>query len=148
MVGVMLIQQVCEIAKRASRWGVTAAFVVSGCGGTQPAGSAGNVAQASPAARTELEKRRDAACEAIAPKLTECAREDAVADLAAGRVTKADFDHNTTPEILRKNTERWIAECTAWRDISSRQVRVLEVCLKEESQCGPLNDCLAHLPPK
>jgi hypothetical protein len=29
--------------------------------------------------------------------------------------------------------------------MSSRQVRVLEVCDREESQCGPLLSCLDHL---
>jgi hypothetical protein len=29
--------------------------------------------------------------------------------------------------------------------MSSRQVRVLEVCDKEEQQCGPLVSCLGHL---
>lgn len=98
--------------------------------------------------RTTLEQRRDAACNAIAPKLTECAREDAAAELAAGKVTKADFDRDTAPEILRKNTAQFIETCAAWRDISSRQVRVLEVCFKAEAQCGPLRDCLANLQPK
>jgi hypothetical protein len=29
--------------------------------------------------------------------------------------------------------------------MSSRQVRVLEVCFKEEQECGPLMSCLDHL---
>jgi len=51
--------------------------------------------------------------------------------------------------VLKKNTDMFVEKCTAWRDISSRQIRVLEVCFKEESQCGPLRECLANLqPPK
>lgn len=130
----------------ASRWGFAVAVVASGCGGAAPATAAQPPSTTD--TRTDLEARRDAACEAIAPKLTECAREDAAAELGAGKLKKADFDRDTAPEILRKNTEEFIAECTAWRDISSRQVRVLEVCFKAEPQCGPLRDCLANLQPK
>lgn len=121
--------------------GICVAAVVAACAGNPPQSHVSEV-------RTPLEVRRDAACEAIAPKLTACAREDAQADLAAGKVTKLDFDRDTAPEIQRKNTERFIAECAAWRDISSRQVRVLEVCFKAEQECGPLRDCLANLQPK
>lgn len=121
-----------------------------GCGSAQPTSSPGTTAIPPPAnnTRSALEMRRDAACSAIAPKLTECAREDAAADLAAGKVTKADFDRDTAPEILRRHTALFIDKCTSWRDISSRQVRVLEVCFNAESQCGPLRDCLGNLQPK
>lgn len=136
------------IIASALRWGAAVALAMSACGGSQPESTARTVAQPAEDTRSALEKRRDDACEAIAPTLTECARQDAVSNLAAGKVTKADFDRDTAPEILRKNTERFLAECTAWSDISSRQVRVLEVCFKAESQCGPLRDCLANLEPK
>jgi hypothetical protein len=116
------------------RWICGLCLAAAACGGPQASN-----------AKTPLEKRRDAACEAIGPKLTECAVEDARSELAAGRVTQADFDRTTAPEIRHKNTERFIGQCTAWHDISSRQVRVLEVCFKAETECGALRDCLANL---
>lgn len=134
---------------------VLCVMVVAACGGKQQTGGGGgsDVSNAGsdtvkpPLAdtRTALEKRRDTACKAIAPKLTDCALEDAKSDLAHGVVKKADFDRDTAPEVLRKNTEMFVDKCTGWRDISSRQVRVLEVCFKEEQQCGPLRDCLGYL---
>jgi hypothetical protein len=32
--------------------------------------------------------------------------------------------------------------------MSSRQVRVLEVCFREETECAPLEACLANLSPE
>lgn len=127
-----------------------ALLAAGGCGGAPQASRPGVAATPAIAndTRSPLEKRRDAACTAIAPKLTACAREDAAADLAAGKVTKADFDRDTAPEILRKHTALFIDKCTSWPDISSRQVRVLEVCFNAETQCGPLRDCLGNLQPK
>ena len=140
---------------------VAIAVVIAACGAKQPTGGAGSGSGISNApgdhaadhqvvgdTRTALEKRRDEACKTIAPKLTKCALEDAQADLAAGKVKKADFDRDTTPEVLRKNTEVFIDKCAGWRNISSRQVRVLEVCFKAEEQCGPLRDCLGNLDAK
>jgi hypothetical protein len=94
--------------------------------------------------RSALEKRRDAACEQLGPKLTACAVEDARADLAAGKVDKAQFDRDTAPEIQRKNTEEFVTACKG-ASYSSRQVRVLEVCFREEARCAPLLECLGHL---
>ena len=137
------------------------AMLVCACGGKQQTGggggsgsdlgNAGSGSATKPTAtdtRTAIDKRRDTACKAIAPKLTECAVEDAKADLAAGKVKKADFERDTAPEILRKHTEKFIDECSGARDMSSFQVRVLEVCFKEEQQCGPLRDCLGHMTKK
>ena len=94
--------------------------------------------------RTPIEKRRDAACDNVAAKLTACALDDAKADLAAGKVKKADFDKDTAPDILRQNTEKYARACKS-SPMSTRQVRVLEVCFQEEPRCGPLLDCLDHL---
>lgn len=96
--------------------------------------------------RTEIERRRDAACEKLGARLTACAVEDARAELAAGKVSKAEFDANTAPEIQRENTAKFVTACKV--PMSSRQVRVLEVCDREEAECGPLTDCLTHLQDK
>ncbi len=120
------------------------------CGGTQHTshgdGDGAAREQPPPVAdpRTPIEQRRDAACDKLGPKLTACAVEDARANLAAGKIGRAQFDRDTAPAIQHKNTEEFAKACkgTAY---SSRQVRVLEVCFREETQCAPLLDCLEHL---
>ena len=94
--------------------------------------------------RTEIEKRRDAACETLGPRMTSCAVEDAKRDLAAGKIKEDQFKKDTAPEVLKKNTDEFFKNCHA-SDFSSRQVRVLEVCQHEESECEPLLACLDNL---
>lgn len=127
------------------------AFVVlAACGGTsaptqEPMSGSGS---ADPPGvvrdtRTEIERRRDAACEKLRSRLVQCAVDDARVELEAGRMSKQDFDANTAPAIRTKLGEKWIEACRV--DMSSRQVRVLEVCDREEQDCGPLLSCLGHL---
>ena len=94
--------------------------------------------------RSAIEKRRDDACGTLGPKITQCAYDDAKAALEAGKVTKEQFDKDTASGVLKKNTEEFIDACRK-SDYSSRQVRVLEVCQKEETECGPLLSCLDNL---
>ena len=133
-----------------------ACIVGIACGGSQrkpdadppPALAASDGgARTAPADRTQIDSRRDAACEQLGPKITACAVEDARADLAAGKIDKAQLDRDTAPEILRKNTEKFLEACKR-ASYSSRQVRVLEVCFREETRCAPLLDCLGHLSDK
>ena len=93
--------------------------------------------------RSELERRRDAACDTLVPRLTACAVEDAKAELAAGRITQAKYNEITSSGVQAKNSEEAEKECKV--ELSSRQVRVLEVCQREESECAPLIDCLGNL---
>jgi hypothetical protein len=125
------------------------ALVAAACGGKQtPAGpGSGDPDPIARDNRTPIEKRRDAACDALGPKLTACAVEDARQALAAGKITKKQFDEDTTPQLQKALTQDWLKKCKASRNISSRQVRVLEVCFQEEQQCGPLHDCLLNLDP-
>jgi hypothetical protein len=123
------------------------AMLLGACGGKQPA-PAGGSGSADPIGvvsdtRTAIEKRRDTACEQVGARVTACAVADAKAELDAGRITKAEFDTDTAPGIQRKLTEEWVKGCRV--PMSSRQVRVLEVCLREEQECGPFADCLTHL---
>lgn len=132
-----------------SAWLVRAALalaVLAACGGPQPTAALENTRSdpAPPDPRTPIEKRRDAACDQLGPRLTACAVEDARADLAAGKLTKAQFDRDTAPEVQRKNTEEFEKQCKG-TVYSSRQVRVLEVCFREAARCEPLLDCLGHL---
>jgi hypothetical protein len=124
--------------------------VLVACGGSKPAPASGGSGSGSAEppgvvtdTRTELEKRRDAGCEKLRPRLVQCAVDDAKADLDAGKTTKKQFDADTAPAIREKLGEKWLEKCRV--EMSSRQVRVLEVCDREEQQCGPLVSCLAHL---
>jgi hypothetical protein len=134
------------------------ALTAIGCGGAQQpdasapsnSASATNPSSASPApppvadTRTPIQRRRDAACDQLGPKITACAVEDTRADFAAGKIDQATLDRDTAPAIQHKNTEKFQTECKS-HAYSSRQVRVLEVCFHEEPRCGPLLDCLGHL---
>jgi hypothetical protein len=125
----------------------TATAGLAGCGGPSHAAD-DSPANRSPVAavdtRTPIEQRRDAACERLGPKITACAVADARADLAAGKVDQRQFARDTAPEVQQRNTEEFARSCKK-AQYSSRQVRVLEVCLHEETECAPLLDCLGHL---
>jgi hypothetical protein len=114
------------------------------CGPKQPTTPVTNDTGPVKDTRTELERRRDAACETLGPRITSCAIEDAKADLAAGKTTKEQFDKDTASGVVKKNTDEFIDQCRG-HAYSSRQVRVLEVCQKEESECDPLLACLDNL---
>jgi hypothetical protein len=94
--------------------------------------------------RTPFEKRLDAACDALGPKLTQCAVDDSKAELAAGRITQKQYAELTRPEVRAGLTKDWDTRCKR-PATSSRQLRVLEVCFTEETECGPLLDCLENL---
>ncbi len=93
--------------------------------------------------RTPLEQRRDAACAALGPRITKCAVEDAQVAAQKGEITQKQLTEISAPEIQQKNTDNFVAKCEA--PLSSRQVRVLEVCPKAETECGPMLECLGHL---
>jgi hypothetical protein len=98
--------------------------------------------------RTPLEQRRDKACEIVAKRVTQCAVDDAKKDLAAGKVTQANFDKDTAPAVVAKNAEKYAEKCKAKDDYSSRQIRVLEKCPEYETECEPFLKCLENLTPQ
>ena len=125
------------------------ALAIAACASKQttPVGNSGSGSDsAGPAkdTRSEIEQRRDAACQTLGPRITKCAIEDAKRDLAVGKVKKEQFDKDTGPDVQRKNTDEFIKKCSG-EAYSSRQVRVLEVCQKEETECEPLLACLDNL---
>ena len=130
------------------RTSALALLAALGCGGAQkPAARAASSSAAAADTRSPIERRRDAACEQLGPKVTTCAVDDTRADFAAGKIDKAQLDKDTAPAVQSKNTEKFVDECKS-HPYSSRQVRVLEVCFRQETQCGPLLDCLGHLSDK
>jgi|JI6StandDraft_1071083.scaffolds.fasta_scaffold87203_3 nucleoside 2-deoxyribosyltransferase len=118
------------------------AVAVVGCGG-KPATTTGpgNKTTAADDARSQLEIRRDAACEALGPRLTACAVAEARRTMTADELAKLDLE-KTAPV----HTDEFIAECQR-QTLSSRQVRVYEVCLAEETECDPLVACLDNVNP-
>lgn len=130
---------------------LAALIVLAACGGAQqppPNDTKGSAEPVARDTRTPFEQRRDAACKQLAPKLTACAADDAKADLDAGKSTAEQYKQDTQPKVLEKNTQDFVDKCTSWRDMSSRQVRVLEVCFQQETECGPLRECLKNLEAK
>lgn len=119
-------------------------LALAACGGkgtpaTTTTGTGGGSAAVAPTdTRTELERRRDAACAALGPRITACADADSPAD------ERSRPDHAA---VLAKNTEVYVASCQA-QQLSSRQVRVYEVCMREESECEPLLSCLDNARPQ
>ncbi len=88
---------------------------------------------------SELDARKYAACEQVGPRLTECAIEDARQNMSPEEFAKLDVA-NTGPV----HTREFIKKCRT-DELSSRQVRVYEVCIAEETECAPLMTCLSHL---
>jgi hypothetical protein len=91
---------------------------------------------------TELERRQGAACEALGPKLTQCAYESAKRTLTPEEMKKEQVE-----EKRPEHTAKIIDECKK-QQMSSRQVRVYEVCMREESECAPLLACLDNAKPQ
>lgn len=96
--------------------------------------------------RTAIEKRRDAACETLGPRITTCAANDAKTALADGKITQKQYDEITASGVLKKNTDEFIDSCKSPKTAySSRQIRVLEVCPAQELECEPMMACLDNL---
>ena len=101
------------------------AVALAACGSKQPAPVSNAGTDPDPPGpvedtRTELERRRDDACDTLGPRMTQCAVEDAKKELAAGRVKQKDFDANTSPDVQRKNTEEFIKTNFSPKALSER----------------------------
>ena len=95
-----------------------------------------------PPPASELEKRQGAACEQLGPTLTECAIADARVTMTPEELAKLDVE--ATAPI---HTREFVKSCKE-QTMSSRQVRVYEVCMNEETECGALTTCLENASPK
>lgn len=136
--------------------GAIALCLLIACGGSKPAqeeddtlpdkvgttGPGDPPADDEPMPDTELKRRQYAACERLIPRLTECAVADAKANLSPEKLAELDLE-NTAPVHTREN----LRKCKQG-ELSSRQVRVYEVCDREETECGPLTECLANALPE
>lgn len=93
--------------------------------------------------RTEIERRRDTAADAIAKRAVTCAVEDAQHAVDAGEITPQQFDEQTKPELRDALYKDWLKKLTV--PLSSFQVRVLEVCNRDTKTCDELHDCMQHI---
>jgi hypothetical protein len=93
-----------------------------------------------PAPTTELQKRQYAACDRVIPRLTDCAVEDAKKNLSPEEAADA-------AEAAPIHTREYTRKCKN-SYMSSRQVRVYEVCDREETECEPLVACLENAKPE
>jgi hypothetical protein len=123
-------------------------LAISACGGgksTSPAAPEPTNTAVAKDSRTPFEQRLSTACMNVAKKLTACAVADTDAKLASGEITQKDHDDLEKPKYTDALTSKSFDQCNQPDKRSSRQVRVLEVCLKEEQECAPLLDCLDHV---
>jgi hypothetical protein len=120
--------------------------LAAGCSGAASPQAAGQPGAPRTAARTaapmtELERRQQAACRAVGERTTTCA----VAD-ARAKATPAELRELALDETAPRNTAKFVDKCLA-QPMSSRQVRVFEVCHREERECEPFFACLEHAKP-
>ena len=124
-----------------------ATMLVSSCGGKSKPTSAGTTPQITPDVTNDpmvspFHERQNAACEALGPKITQCAIDDAKATLKPDKLAELKLDQ-TAPI----NTKKFIDTCET-SQMSSRQLRVYEVCFKQEADCAPLLACLDNAKPQ
>ena len=118
------------------------ALLLSACGNKNKGGGDETVPpQPAPAPQTELEKRQAAACEQLGPRLTDCAIADARATMTPEQLAELDIE-KTAPV----HTREMVQQCKE-QTMSSRQVRVYEVCMREETACDALTTCLENAAP-
>jgi hypothetical protein len=114
-----------------------------GCGNKNKGGGDDTLPDPAPAppSQSELEKRQGAACEQLGPRLTDCAIADARATMTPEQLAELDVE-KTAPV----HTREMIKQCKE-QSMSSRQVRVYEVCMREETACDALTACLENAQP-
>jgi hypothetical protein len=124
---------------------VIALLFAAACGpGSKPATTTPDPDPAPPKdTRPPLLQRRDAACKALAPRITQCALDDSKIAAQNGEITQKTLTEISAPEILAKNSKNFIEKCEV--PVSSRQLRVLEVCDREAPTCPELLSCLENL---
>ena len=114
----------------------------SACGGGTPAPAQPDPELGATApGKTEFQRRQEAACDAFGPRLTQCAYEDAKRTMTPAELAKEEV------EAKRPEHTKLIVDKCRKQQMSSRQLRVYEVCMREESECAPLINCLEYAKP-
>jgi hypothetical protein len=117
------------------------------CGPSTPATTTTTTPPPPQDTRTPIEKRRDAGCEQVGKMSAHCAVEDSNKRFAKGEISKTEHEQALEPKIVRALTDKYTSECRS-KPLSSRQVRVMEVCMREETECGPWESCIANMQPQ
>jgi hypothetical protein len=110
-------------------------------GTSSPGGTTGGEPEPPPP-ENELQRRQYAACDRVIPRLTACAVEDARRNLSP-----EEFEKEQIEEAAPIHTREYTRKCKN-NYMSSRQVRVYEVCDREETECEPLVACLDNAAPQ
>lgn len=128
----------------ATAWLLTALVAWGACGGGGSPSAAEPAPSGPPAPppQTEFQRRQTAACDQLGPRLTRCAYESAKRNLTPEQMKKEQVDAK-----VPDHTAKIVDECHK-QQMSSRQLRVYEVCMREESECEPLISCLEYAKPQ
>lgn len=125
---------------------VSCVMVLAGaCGGSQPPAAGGAIGPATVQpddGKTEFQRRQEAACQQFGERLTQCAYEDAKRTMTKAEMAKEEI------EAKRPEHTKTIVDKCQKQQMSSRQIRVYEVCMREERECGPLINCLEYAKPE
>ena len=121
---------------------MVAGLALAACGGTEAAKPA-QPADRKPAV-PQLRQRQDAACQAAGTRITDCAVADALATMTPAELAREHMVGDDLEWKKSENTKHFVEACTK-AELSSRQVRVYEVCMHEASACDPYLDCLEHV---
>jgi hypothetical protein len=125
-------------SRRLRLWFVVTELVtgIAGCGGDS-ARSASNPPTQALSAEQALRAAQKSECEALCPRLSECAVEDARANMSAAELAKLDLEAKA-----RQHTNECITQCSG-SSLSPRQVRVMRRCRKESAAvCSQYLACL------
>ncbi len=77
----------------------------------------------------------NAACHLYCGRATECAIDEACAEMSAPEIADLNLD-KTAPE----NTRQCIAKCTSWR-LTKEQIQILGTCSQKDSDCATWRTC-------
>ncbi|MEZ4359219.1 MAG: hypothetical protein R3B48_03495 [Kofleriaceae bacterium] len=124
------------------RWPLAVALLSLACGGRgapaeRPAG-----VEPQPEPASEFARRQRAACAATGERVTACAITGLRAASTKDELAKLDLE-----KMQQVNSAAYAEKCEA-DALSSRQLRVYEVCLREERECEPFLSCLDNLTPQ
>lgn len=89
-------------------------------------------------AEERFSMHQQAMCDALAPRLTTCAVEQARKNLTEREIEKQGL---SDPAFLRKYTNDIRSECSL-KEISMRQIKLLETCTAQDSDCKTYLSCL------
>jgi hypothetical protein len=85
----------------------------------------------------KFQGQQAATCKAMCERITDCAVEDAKANMSPEELAKLDLE-NTVPKAVEECTNEYVS-----KDLSPRQVKIIRDCLAQETDCKAYLDCLS-----